>query len=208
MRLAIVETVNTGLSPDALVLVDISPRWLYGHTLADQPVDPAFGAWVDALTRLTRRLHAVARFFDATQPSFPIVTVEQEHLTWLRAPRQAMTLALAGLYGDQCVMAAAETLALAGLYGDQCVMAAAETLALAGLYGDQCVMAAAETLARRGHTFVVVRDLCVWEDDPPTHYPATVLSAENVFPGIGAWMVKQDFAPPLHWDGQPLYTWK
>jgi len=190
MRLAIVETVNTGLSPDALVLVDISPRWLYGHTLADQPVDPAFGAWVDALTRLTRRLHAVARFFDATQPSFPIVTVEQEHLTWLRAPRQAMTLALAGLYGDQCVMAAAET------------------LALAGLYGDQCVMAAAETLARRGHTFVVVRDLCVWEDDPPTHYPATVLSAENVFPGIGAWMVKQDFAPPLHWDGQPLYTWK
>jgi hypothetical protein len=172
MRLAIVETVNTGLSPDALVLVDISPRWLYGHTLADQPVDPAFGAWVDALTRLTRRLHAVARFFDATQPSFPIVTVEQEHLTWLRAPRQAMTLALAGLYGDQCVMAAAET------------------------------------LARRGHTLVVVRDLCVWENDPPAHYPATVLSAEKAFPGIGAWIAKQDLAPPLHWDGQALYTWK
>jgi hypothetical protein len=171
MRLAVVESMN-GFHPDALLLVDISPRWLYGHTRADQPVDSAFGAWVDAFARLTRRLHAVARFFDETHPSFPIIAVEQQRLTWLRAPRQAMTLALAGMYGDQCVRAAAET------------------------------------LARRGHTIVVVRDLCVWDDDPPAHYPATVLSTENVFPGIGAWIAKQDFAPPLYWDGQPLYTWQ
>jgi hypothetical protein len=166
-----VETVNAGC-PDALVLVDISPRWLYGHTLADQPIDPAFGAWVDALARLTRRLQSLSCFLEETLPAFPLITVEQQHLTWLRAPRQAMTLALAGLYGDQCVMAAAET------------------------------------LARRGHTLVVVRDLCVWENDPPAHYPATVLSAEKAFPGIGAWIAKQDLAPPLHWDGQALYTWE
>lgn len=84
------------------------------------------------------------------------------------------------------------------------------TLALAGLYGDACVMVAADTLGRRGHAsrIVVVRDLCVWKEDPPALYPAVVLCAENLWSGIGAWVAQMRLDPPVHWDGQAIYTWK
>ena len=157
---------------DALVLVDVSPNWLYGHTIVDLPIDPAFTHWVSALAHLTTRLQAVKRYIEDAGPTIPIVAVEREHLNWLRMPRQKMTLALAGLYGDACVSAAADD------------------------------------LRRRGHTIVVVRDLCVWEEDAHLNYPAILASSEDLWPGIGAWVAARWREHPVFWDSAPLYTWE
>ncbi len=155
--------------PDALVLVDVSPRWLYGHTVTD-PVDGAFYAWTRALAQLTRRVHAVTEYLGEKHPTISVVTVEQEQLAWFRAPRQKMTLALAGLYGDACVKTAAAQ------------------------------------LTRRGHPVVVVADLCVWEEPAGAAYPVPVLTADKLFPGIGAWIAQYWLDAPVNWDGQPLFT--
>ncbi len=99
---------------DALVLVDISPRWLYGHTGVDAAPPASFQTWVDNLGHLTRRLHATARYLEERQPRIPLITVETTSLAWLRMRRCGMTLALAGLYGDACVQHVAARLQTRG----------------------------------------------------------------------------------------------
>ena len=156
-------------TPAALVLVDTSPRWLYGHTIADD-VDPAFGSWCQSLANLVRRLNAVARFLEEQKPAIPVVAVEQEHLRWFRTPHAHMSLALAGLYGDACVKEAARQ------------------------------------LRRRGHSIVVIGDLCVWEAPVGPSYPVPVCRAEELWAGIGKWVADLDLHCPISWDGQMLFT--
>ncbi len=115
---------NPRISVDALVLVDISPRWLYGHTREDV-IDGDFDGWTRALAQLTRRLHATARFLEEQTPEVPLVAVELTTLTWLRVPRAGATLALGGLYGDACVKQGARQLQTRGhqvvVVSDLCV---------------------------------------------------------------------------------------
>ncbi len=118
------------------------------------------------MAHLTRRLHAVAQFLES-QPIL-LVTVELETLNWLRMPQRAMSLALAGLYGDQCVQQAAVD------------------------------------LRKRGHSVVVVRDLCVWSKYPVMDYPVPVLTAVELWPDLGAWIANNFCDDPVSWDGQPL----
>jgi hypothetical protein len=151
---------------DALVLVDISPRFLYGHTREDALPNDEYREWTVSLGRLTRRLHAVALFLE--EHATPLITIESGALNWLRAPHQRMTLALAGLYGDWCVR-------------------------------DMSVH-----LRKRGHAVIVAKDLCVWEHDPVADYPVPVCSATDLWPGLGKWIA--DSSDPVHWDGQPLFT--
>lgn len=157
---------RAALRADAFVLVDVSPRFMYGHTRADPRPDDEFRYWMMSLGRLVRRLHAVALFLE--EHDTPRVTIELGALDWLRAPHRRMTLALAGLYGDWCVRDA-----------------------------SVCLQA-------RGHTVVVVKDLCVWEHFPVEGYHAPVCAAEELWPGLGEWIA--DLSDPIHWDRQPLYT--
>ena len=156
---------------DALVLVDISPRWLYGHTREDACPDGVFHTWTAMLGHLTRRLHAVTRYLEEMfGETIPVATMELETLSWLRMPRRTMTLALAGLYGDACVQQASLL------------------------------------LQARGHSVVVVQDLCVWEEFPVVGYPVTVVAADDLWPDLGAWIAENFSDDPVSWDGQPLRT--
>jgi|GEM_PF-1980080 len=96
-----IQVQNAPRDVDALVLVDVSPRFLYGHTREDALPNDEYREWAASLGRLTRRLHAVALFLE--EHATPLITIELGALNWLRAPQRRMMLALAGLYGDWCV---------------------------------------------------------------------------------------------------------
>ncbi|MBM3130799.1 MAG: hypothetical protein FJ009_19505 [Chloroflexi bacterium] len=86
---------NAPRDVDALVLVDISARFLYGHTREDALPNDEYREWTASLGRLTRRLHVVALFLEEHTTS--LITIELGALNWLRAPQRRMMLALAGL---------------------------------------------------------------------------------------------------------------
>ena len=152
-------------------------------------MDPAFGSWCQALAHFVRRLNAVARFLEEQKPAVPIVAVEQEHLRWFRTPHAPM---------ERPWRAARPR---AAHYRRSIV-----SLALAGLYGDACVKEAARQLRRRGHSIVVIGDLCVWEAPVGPSYPVPVCRAEELWAGIGKWVADFDLQCPISWDGQMLFT--
>ena len=92
----------------ALLCVDVSPRWMYGHTLQDSE-DEAYANATEmreAMAFAHRRIAALMQHVvNREDPLTPIV-VESEHLNRLRLSdlRHAGGMALCGVYGDSCVL--------------------------------------------------------------------------------------------------------
>ena len=101
-------------SVDAVLLVDISPRYMNGHTRADPETSGTFTDWTLAFAHLVRRLHATARFLEDRASAVALVTTELATLHWLRVPYRQARLALGGVYGDACVKDAAQILTARG----------------------------------------------------------------------------------------------
>jgi len=159
----LIQGQNVPRDVDALVLVDVSPRYLYGHTTEDAPPEAEFREWTISMSRLTRRLHAVAQFLE--EHATPLVTVELGALDWLRAPRRRMTLALAGLYGDWCVRDASVALQTRGhavvVVKDLCVW---DQFLAAGYPAPRC--AAEELWPGLGKWIADLSDSIHWDGEP------------------------------------------
>ncbi len=96
----------------ALLCVDTSPRWLYGHTFTDERVDRDMeNAVALASQRLTALMQHVASL-DLPRP----MAVESEQLARLRLDdlRGKGALLLCGAYGDACVLDVADRLCKRG----------------------------------------------------------------------------------------------
>ena len=91
----------------ALVCVDVSPRWMYGHTLQDADEEAYANSFEmrAAMALAHRRLAALMQHVADHTPLKPI-TVESVQLSRLRLSdlRRAGTIAVCGVYGDWCVL--------------------------------------------------------------------------------------------------------
>ena len=117
---------------DTIVAVDVTPRWLYGHTCLDDP-DEGLSEQTLAMARAHQRLNIL---MTAGSPGFgelhnvrTVIAVELESLHRYR---------LLGLKGDR--------LLVCGVYGDECVFCAARQLRKRGypiaLLEDACLWSA------------------------------------------------------------------
>ena len=144
---------------DTIIAVDVTPRWLYGHTCLDDP-DEGLPEQTLAMARVHQRLNIL---MTAGSPGFgelhnvrTVVAVELESLHRYR---------LLGLKGDR--------LLLCGVYGDECVFCAARQLRRRGypvaLPEDACLWSAPlpvllddERAARELNSVPRLRALDLW----------------------------------------------
>ncbi len=164
---------------DTIVAVDVTPRWLYGHTCLDDP-DEGLPEETLAMARAHQRLNIL---MTAGSPGFgelhdvrTVVAVELESLHRYR---------LLGLKGDR--------LLLCGVYGDECVFTAAKQLRRRGypvaLLEDACLWSAPlkvllddKRTARELNSMLRLRALDLWPN-------LVQLANEAELPGL--------------WEGEP-----
>lgn len=144
---------------DTIVAVDVTPRWLYGHTCLDDP-DESLPEQTLAMARAHQRLNIL---MTEASPGFgnlagvrTVIAVELESLHRYR---------LLGLKGDR--------LLLCGVYGDECVFCAARQLRKRGypvaLLEDACLWSAPlpvlledESTAQELNTVPRLRAIDLW----------------------------------------------
>ncbi len=123
---------------DTIVAVDVTPRWIFGHTCLDEVCDKQGRpiSEVNAMALIHQRLNVL---MTAGSPGFgelhnvrTVVAVELESLHRYR---------LLGLKGDR--------------------------LLLCGVYGDECVFTAARQIRRRGYPVALLEDVCLWSAPLP-----------------------------------------
>lgn len=167
---------------DTIVAVDVTPRWIYGHTCLDETCTD-HGSHIsgsNAMALIHQRLNIL---MTAGSPGFgelsnvrTVVAVELESLHRYR---------LLGLKGDR--------------------------LLLCGVYGDECVFTAARQLRRRGYPVALLEDACLWsaplavllEDE----HTARELNTVSRWRALDLWpnLVELADAAELSglWDGEP-----
>ena len=131
---------------DTIIAVDVTPRWLYGHTQldVDEKDEPFTCDMVLAIARIHQRLNVLmtegSPGFSSLAGVRTVIAVELENLHRIR---------LSGLKGDR--------------------------LLLCGVYGDECMFETARQLRRRGYEVALLEDVCLWSaplsvllDDEPT----------------------------------------
>lgn len=167
---------------DTIVAVDVTPRWIYGHTCLDEAcTDP--GSYISgssAMALIHQRLNIL---MTAASPGFrelsnvrTVVAVELESLHRYR---------LLGLKGDR--------------------------LLLCGVYGDECVFTTARQLRRRGYPVALLEDVCLWsaplamllEDERTARELSTVSRwrALDLWPNLV--QLADEAELPGLWDGEP-----
>ena len=97
---------------DTLIAVDVTPRWLYGHTLLDPDPLPESEAMALAHQRLNVLMTAASPGFEHLPNVRTVIAVELEHLHRIRlgGALKGERLLLCGVYGDECVFEAARRL--------------------------------------------------------------------------------------------------
>ena len=167
---------------DTIVAVDVTPRWIYGHTCLDETSAEQDGhiSGSNAMALIHQRLNLL---MTAGSPGFgelsnvrTVVAVELESLHRYR---------LLGLKGDR--------------------------LLLCGVYGDECVFTVARQLRRRGYPVALLEDACLWsaplamllEDEHTARELNTVSRrrALDLWPNLVQLAVEAEL--PGLWDGEP-----
>ena len=159
---------------DTLIAVDVTPRWLYGHTLSDPDPIPESAAMAQIHQRLNLLMTAASPGFGDLANVRTVIAVELEHLHRIR---------LGGLLQD-------DRLLLCGVYGDECVFSVAKRLRRrsysVALLADAClwsapldVLLADAPTARELNTVPRLRAIDLWPN-------LATLAAEANLPGLWA----------------------
>lgn len=167
---------------DTIIAVDVTPRWMYGHTQLDEDeADVPFACdMMLAMAKVSQRLNVL---MTEGSPGFKnlagvrtVIAVELENLHRIR---------LTGLKGDR--------------------------LLLCGVYGDECVFETARQLRRRGYEVALLEDACLWsaplpvllEDEPTARELNQVprLRAIDLWPNLA--QLAEDAKMPDVWAGDP-----
>lgn len=93
------------MSNAVIVVVDASPRWLYGNTLRNQDI-----GWEEKqMALIQERLHNLMSYAD--DHDILCLVVEYSHLDRVKLDDLTQsTIYLAGVYGDECVKAVCDQL--------------------------------------------------------------------------------------------------
>ena len=161
---------------DTLIAVDVTPRWLYGHTQLDSVSTPGSEAMALIHQRLNILMTAGSPGFGELTNGRTVVAVELDNLHRYR---------LLGLKGDR--------LLLCGLYDDECVFTAARQLRRrrypVALLEDACLWSASlETLLEDA---LIARELNI----------VPRLRAIDLWPNLA--QLAEDADLPGLWDGDP-----
>lgn len=125
----------------ALVAVDVSPLWMYGHTLAGA-VTPRL-PWGDDLYRIST----------ASAQMQMALASERVHdlLAWAYETARLPWFVVESMHLNRF---------------DLSDFKGKGALALCGVYGDACVLAAARFYEQQGFEVLILQDACLWEFRP------------------------------------------